>query len=176
MRVWFQIKFNDFTNEASMKQSPVQPDIDEVHAAVEAAIETLFTKDRHLISVNASERSMSHMLAIHLASRFSDYEVDCEYNRDGFDVKKLGLSVVGDILSNQIDAVTVFPDIIVHKRGEKNQNLLVLEVKKASSNVSHDYDIKKLKAFKSELNYRFAAHVVIGLEANECIVKRIEWQ
>lgn len=153
----------------------MNPTETEVHAALNEAIERLIEIDHHLLDANASERSLSHRLAIHLIDRFPDYEIDCEYNRDGFDVKKLRLDerVVKD---DVLDAVTVFPDIIVHKRGHKNNNLLVIEIKKASSSVSHDYDIEKLKAFKAELNYTFAAHVIIGCLKNSKLVKDVYWQ
>jgi hypothetical protein len=147
----------------------------EVHAAVEAAIDALCADDRHLLDADASERSMSHRLAVHLISRFPSYEVDCEYNRDGFNVKKLMLSerVAQD---DALDAVTVFPDIIVHKRDRQDQNLLVLEMKNASSPVDHDYDIEKLRAFKIELKYRYAAHVVVGYRKNGQFTREVKWQ
>lgn len=147
----------------------------EVHAALNEAIEQLLVIDHHLLDANASERSLSHRLAIHLIDQFPDYEIDCEYNRDGFDVKKLTLAE-RDFKDDELDAVTVFPDIIVHKRGHQNNNLLVIEIKKASSSVSHDYDIEKLKAFKAELNYTFAAHVIIGFLKNGQLIKDVNWQ
>ena len=64
----------------------------EVHAALNEAIEQLFIIDRYLLDADASERSLSHRLAVHMIDRFPNYEIDCEYNRDGFDVKKLTLS------------------------------------------------------------------------------------
>jgi hypothetical protein len=158
-----------------MQQSLTPPTEDEIRSAVSAAIAALCADDRHLLDANASERSMSHMLAVHLISRFPGYEIDCEYNRDGFDVKKLMLSD-RSVTVDQLDAVTVFPDIIVHKRGRQDQNLLVLEMKKASSAVAHDHDMEKLSAFKSELKYRFAALVVIGLLKSGQLIQEVKWQ
>lgn len=157
-------------------QHPLTPPTEaEVYSAVSAAIATLCADDKHLLEANASERSMSHMLAVHLISKFPGYEIDCEYNRDGFDVKKLMLSD-RNVTDDQLDAVTVFPDIIVHKRGRQDQNLLVLEMKKASSSVNHEYDIEKLNAFKNELNYRFAAHVVVGILKSGELIQEVNWQ
>lgn len=146
-----------------------------VHAALNEAIELLFKIDHYLLDADASERSLSHRLAVHMIDRFPNYDIDCEYNRDGFDVKKLTLSA-RNVSDNDVDAVTVFPDIIVHKRGDQNNNLLVIEIKKASSLVSHDYDIEKLQAFKDELNYTFAAHVVVGFLKNGQLIKDVKWQ
>lgn len=46
---------------------------------------------------------------------------------------------------------SVFPDIIVHKRGENGNNLLIIEVKKkkASSDVDKSFDCEKLKKYTS---------------------------
>jgi hypothetical protein len=48
----------------------------------------------------------------------------------------------------------VFPDIIVHKRGPKGPNLLVIEAKK-STNKDAGLDIEKLKAYKSNEHLRY---------------------
>lgn len=146
-----------------------------IHSAPNAALDSLFTHDKHLLSADANERSLSHMLAIHLLSHFPNYQVDCEYNRDGFDAKKLMLAE-RPAKDDEVEAVTIFPDIIVHKRGENSQNILVIEMKKASSTVNNDYDIRKLKAFKSELRYLFAAHIVIGYTKTGILVRDVKWQ
>lgn len=139
----------------------------EVAARLDAALSRLRDLDLHLLSVDASERSMTHRLAVHLIEQFPCYDIDCEYNRDGFDVKRLQLSEppvpVGD---DALDAVTVFPDIVVHRRGHNEDNLLVIEVKKRSSTIGPAYDLKKLRAFKSELKYRHAVHLTIGLDGD----------
>lgn len=146
-----------------------------IHSALNAALDSLFTHDKHLLSADVNERSLSHMLAVHLLSYFPNYQVDCEYNRDGFDIKKLMLAE-RPVKDDEVEAVTIFPDIIVHKRGENSQNILVIEMKKASSTINHDYDIKKLKAFKSELRYLFAVHVVIGYTKTGILVRDVKWQ
>lgn len=48
----------------------------------------------------------------------------------------------------------VLPDVIIHKRGSRSDNLLVLEVKTRGETQTHDE--KKLKAYSSKLQYRFA--------------------
>lgn len=147
----------------------------DIHSALNVALDSLFTHDKHLLSADTNERSLSHMLAVHLLSQFPNYQVDCEYNRDGFDVKKLMLAE-RPAKYDEVEAVTIFPDIIVHKRGENTQNILVIEMKKASSIINHHYNIQKLKAFKSELKYLFAAHVVIGYTRTGILVRDVKWQ
>jgi len=122
---------------------------------VKAAIERLFKRDARLIEMDVNERSISHRLALHLQDEFPEWDVDCEYNRKGHnDVKRLDLRVVC-MKSDDIEAKTVFPDIIVHHR-TTDDNLLVIEIKKSTSRVSSDADFRKLKAFKRQLGYRHA--------------------
>ncbi|UEP40329.1 hypothetical protein [Burkholderia sp. B21-005] len=140
----------------------------------ESAVDSLCAVDHYLLRVDANERSISHRLAVHLASQFPDFDVDCEYNRDGFDVKRLALSQ-REVRDDDVEAVTVFPDIVVHKRGSNESNLLVVEIKKISSNVGSSYDLKKLEAFRRQLGYRHSAHCTIGYNRCGKLIRRILW-
>ncbi|HWI81566.1 hypothetical protein [Ramlibacter sp.] len=146
-----------------------------VVAALERATQDVCEHDWHLLHADASERSLTHRLAVHLAGHFPGYHVDCEYNRDGFDVKRLALHERVGIDDDSLDAVTVFPDVIVHVRGRPDRNLLVVEVKKASSRVSDAYDFLKLQAFKRDLGYAYAAHLRIGFGDEGELVARLQW-
>jgi hypothetical protein len=50
---------------------------------------------------------------------------------------------------------TVYPDIIVHRRGT-DHNLLVSEVKKTISHIPKDFDLYKLREYKHQLGYSYA--------------------
>lgn len=105
-----------------------------------------------LFEVDANERSITHQLAIHLTRHFPEYDIDCEYNRNNLEPKKLdGLKKTID--SDDLNATTVYPDIIVHRR-RKSDNLIVIEAKKR--NVPLEFDRQKLKLYKSELGYKYA--------------------
>lgn len=131
----------------------------QVTLAINTALDELLNRDSYLLKNNVNERSVSHRLAMYLQSQFPDWHVDCEYNRNHDDVKRLELDVrvTTDL---DLDAVTVFPDIIVHRRAT-DENLLVIEIKKSTSRESSDYDLKKLNAFKKELGYQFAIFVLL---------------
>lgn len=146
----------------------------DVQWLLEQALEAFYAAEMHLLRTDASERSMTHRLALHLTPLFPDYDVDCEYNRDGFDVKRLALHERA-VQDDDTEAVTVFPDIVVHRRGHNDANLLVIEVKKASSTVNADYDMLKLEAFKHELKYRHAVHLTLGLDGNGAPTTRVTW-
>lgn len=132
----------------------------EVKRKVKAAIEVLIRQDAHLLKIDANERSITHRLALYLQRTFRDWDVDCEYNRNRFDTKKLFIGydihiTVETIETNDEQGKTVYPDIIVHHRGT-DQNLLVVEVKKTTSHVSKDFDLNKLREYKYQLGYSYA--------------------
>jgi len=122
---------------------------------MEIAYKKLIEKDSYLLEVDANERSITHRLAIHLEELFPGYDVDCEYNRDGIDSKKLK-EFKEKVESDYNNETNVYPDIIVHHRGEK-ENLIVIEAKKTSS--SDFLDKEKLEIYKKELLYQFAYFV-----------------
>jgi hypothetical protein len=134
--------------------------VSQVKRKVRAAIDRLVKNDPHLLKIDVNERSITHRLAVHLKNAFKGWDVDCEYNRNRYDTKKL---IVGDhvhipVESNQTDdeyGRTVYPDIIVHHRGT-DQNLLVVEVKKTTSRVPNNFDLYKLGQYKHQLGYSHA--------------------
>lgn len=141
------------------------------------SIDLFYAQDKYLLDAAASERSISHRLATHLTNTFPELDVDCEYNRDGFDVKKLALSEQKiEVSSENIEAVSVFPDIIVHRRGSHTENVLVIEMKKWETRKNNDFDKQKLEAFKIDLHYQFAVFLALGLDQNSGQeLKCIDW-
>ena len=120
-----------------------------------SAYATLIDKDGALLELDANERSITHKLAEHLQVEFPEWDVDCEYNRDGEKPKRLSPQSVS---SDDTDAHTVFPDIVVHQRNSET-NLVVIEAKKRSSAKKFS-DEEKLKSLKKEYEYQFAYLVV----------------
>lgn len=160
------------------------PSFKEVEAKLMESIKILFKKDEYLFRENVNERSISHMLAFYLKSQFSKWDVDCEYNKNHDDPKKIkNLKYVleEDERKNLIrdtDGITVYPDIIVHHRGT-SENLLVIEIKKSTSRVKSDnFDKKKLIGFSSDskLMYRNAVFLKFKV-GNDCFgLKEIAWK
>lgn len=136
---------------------------DEISIALNGAFQKLLERDIHLLEINANERSISHRFAIYLEPYFAEWDVDCEYNRNHDDIKRLRLEqrIPSD---DDLDAVTVFPDIIVHRRST-DENLLVIEMKKSTSSEDDGYDLKKLSAFKKELSYKYAVFMRLRTNA-----------
>lgn len=120
--------------------------------AVRKAVRMLLRHDSALLVADASERSIAHRLACHLGDSFPGWHVDCEYNRDGHNPKRLQSLPA---LPPGRDERAVYPDIIVHHRGTSD-NYLVIELKKTSNPETDEYDLAKLRAFRLDLGYREA--------------------
>lgn len=139
---------------------------EQIAECLHAALLELVERDSWLISEAANERSITHHLARYMETQFEGWHIDVEYNRNLGDIKRLLVDAPSQS-ADDVDAVSVFPDIIVHERGTTN-NLLVVEVKKLGGR-GHDWDIQKLKAFTSSLDgyphYCWGAHVVICASA-----------
>ncbi len=63
-------------------------DRSEMRKRVVEALLKVGEKDKALLAVSANERSITHKLAEYLQTAFPEYNVDCEYNRDGDDPKR----------------------------------------------------------------------------------------
>ena len=140
--------------------------------AVARALTALIETDEHLLRIDANERSITFRFALYLQAHLPDWTIDCEYNRDGIEPKKLGhLGLYPD--SEDDDAKTVFPDVIVHRRGSR-ENYLVIEFKKSTSRVDREIDLVKLRGYKKQLGYQFALFVELGTD-EQAVVAQLRW-
>ena len=145
---------------------------DEARKYLERAKTRVEAEDRHLLEVDVSERCIAARLAIYLREYFWDFDVDVEYNRNGRDVKRLQ-NVVRDCPRDRDDGQSVLPDVVVHRRGLCDSNLLVIEMKKVSRKSGIDRDRRRIKAFRKQLQYKFGALVVCKTGENSAIC--VEW-
>jgi len=143
-----------------------------IEKKLKLALEKLLKNEKEIISYDVNERSLSHKLAIYLQAHFEEWDIDCEYNRN-HDVSKILVINSRNSSFDDIYARTVFPDIIVHKRGT-DENMLVIEMKKTTSSESDEFDMEKLRAFKRQLKYQYAVFVKIQIRP-EAIIKQIDW-
>ena len=143
-----------------------------VESALNDSLDQLLRSDGEILAMDVNERSISHRLASYLEPFFQGWNVDCEYNRNHDDPKRLEI-IRRNIQSDDTQATTVFPDIIVHRRGT-DENFVVIEMKKTSSQEADDYDLKKLSAFKEQLGYQFAIFVKVRTDINPSI-DSVKW-
>lgn len=135
------------------------------------ALIDFINNEEYLYSNNASERAIAHRLALYLQHHFSEYHVDCEYNLNllNYDTlrKEIPLTIpeaeffnkkITDIdLDRDGIAVSVYPDIIVHERGNNSNNKIIIEIKK-STNTSLSqalYDQLKLEKYTSIASFKY---------------------
>ncbi len=136
------------------------------------ALRMLFEQDGHLFWYDANERSITHRFAMHLQTVFPEWHVDCEYNRDGIEPKRLQhLGLYPN--AEDTDAKTVYPDIVAHIRGTST-NYLVMEIKKSTNPTDHGIDLAKLRGYRKELGYTFALFLELVAAADPDI-KSVEW-
>jgi hypothetical protein len=137
------------------------------------AVENFVDNEKFLLLNDLNERTISHNLAEYLQKYFQDYNVDCEYNRmrgkkmnEDYITKTLHLEIESSS-SDSTNAITVFPDIIVHKRGDNNNNYLIIEVKKKEfankirkqNETYKDFDKRKLFAYTKGLQYELGIYL-----------------
>ena len=135
-----------------------------------SALRRVYAEDGKLLlrDIGVCERSLMHRFTHYFINRIESsrckiYEglhVDGEYNRHGIDPKRLAESLI-------------FPDVIVHKRGEDGANLCVIEFKKSltaagerRSECDFKRDVEKLRAMTipqkdgGEFGYQWGVHVI----------------
>jgi hypothetical protein len=133
---------------------------------VDKAISQLLEKDSYLLIHDVNERSISHRLAMYLTDEFPDHDVDCEYNRNRGEPKRLDLLLSyirkRTVPITDTKARTAYPDIIVHRRGSNVENLLVIEIKKTSTVHGEKFDLAKLDSFRKDpYNYNYALYLCL---------------
>lgn len=170
-----------------------------IERRVNSAIEILRIKDFYLLKNNVNERAITHKLAEHLQYVIgNELDVDCEYNRNidddsnskkihllkyklenisGFKDKKFKLA---EAFGDEYCELSVFPDIIVHKRGRNTENLLAIEVKKSTSNISNEYDFLKLKSYTdptevNNLRYEYGAFIKFDTRTEKYKIPEVIW-
>lgn len=141
--------------------------------AVLTALYRLLQEDAYLLKVDVNERCISHRFAMYLQAQLPKFHVDCEYNRDGVEPKRIHYPGL-DPDAEDTDGKTVFPDIAAHIRGANNQNYLVIEFKKSTSRVDRNVDRQKLMGYKRNLKYKFALFVELAT-GDQAGIAQVEW-
>lgn len=138
---------------------------DEIEKRIKCALDDLLEYDSYLLEKDLNECSINHRIACHLQSYFSDWHVDCEYNKDADQIKQVDLPK-DHVNWDDTESKSVFPDIIVHMRGGKGPNLIVIEVKKSSNRSDRKHDFNKLGEYGETLSYSYSLFLVVGTKEN----------
>jgi hypothetical protein len=147
--------------------------INEIKSRIDNALNELTSQsnDKYLLEHNLGERCIAHRFAVHLEAQFPDWDVDCEYNRNGDELKEMPLSEECKALLRKTDRVV--PDIIIHKRGAEGPNLLAIEVKREGQ-PGEECDNAKLEGYISMIGYSCGLFVSFKSgKVDEHIAKKI---
>ena len=106
------------------------------------ALQDFYAQEKFLFERDLGERALTHRLAVHVEKHFPGWEVDCDYDRLG---DRTMLMPHGTIVSTDDHlGKSIYPDIVVHQRDIPN-NLLAVEVRKASNHQPLEHDQHKLR-------------------------------
>lgn len=110
---------------------------------VVAALGEFYAREAFLLEHDLGERALTHRLAVRVEKQFQGWEVDCDFDRLGERTLRLPHGTI--ISTDDHLAKSVYPDIVVHQREIPN-NLLAIEVRKASNHQPLEHEQLKLRA------------------------------
>ena len=126
-----------------------------------AALHEFYAHETFLLERDLGERTLTHRLAVHVEKQFSGWEVDCDYDRLGERTLRLPRGTV--VSTDDHLGKSIYPDIVVHQRDAPN-NLLTIEVRKASNHQPVEHDQHKLRALTHQhLWFAYATGVLLTL-------------
>ncbi len=149
---------------------------DILETIIKQALNSVYNESPNLINANVGDYENVHNHEVAVVFRFGyylirlidemdilkHYHVDIEYNRNLHDIK---------LLKVQNRTKRIYPDLIVHKRGQKD-NLLIIEFK-SWWNRDQEYDKNKVSAFMDEEGpYAYKYGLLIKFEKENAV---IEW-
>jgi hypothetical protein len=107
------------------------------------ALQEFYAREAFLLEKDLGERTLTHRLAVHVEKQFSGWEVDCDYDKLGERTLRLPRGTI--ISTDDHFGKSIYPDIVVHQREIPN-NLLAIEVRKATNHQPPEHDQHKLRA------------------------------
>ncbi len=136
---------------------------DELFFCIDNSLREVYLNHYYLIEKKVHERSIVFWFGIYFyqclqKTIYKECDLDFEYNKNLDNVKRTETFLNG-----------TYPDLILHKRGTNEDNILVLEFKPWWNNNS-SRDIEKLKDFLNqdgEYRYKFGAFVRFEKERPE---------
>jgi hypothetical protein len=131
-------------------------------AKVVVGVAEFYPRETFLFERDLGERTLTHRLAVYLERQFTGWEVDCDYNRLG--ERTLRLPKGSIVSTDDGNGKSVYPDIVVHQREIPN-NLLAIEVRKATNHQPVEHDQHKLRGLTDPhlwFAYRIGVLLVLG--------------
>jgi hypothetical protein len=108
-----------------------------------AALRDFYAHEGFLFEKDIGERALTHRFAVYLEKQFPGWSVDCNYDRLGERTLHLPHGTI--ISTDDHLGKSIYPDVVVHQREIPN-NLLSVEIRKASNHTPMEHDQHKLRA------------------------------
>ena len=108
-----------------------------------AALRDFYAREAFLFEKDVGERAITHRFAVYLEQQFSGWSVDCNYDRLGERTLHLPHGTI--ISTDDHLGKSIYPDVVVHQREIPN-NLLAVEIRKATNHTLIEHDQHKLRA------------------------------
>ena len=145
---------------------------------IKKSLDELYNNDIDLFANNLCERCLVFRFAHYLQNDFGrEYFVDCDYNSSCYYDEQLKRWVRrnGKPIPNQKNGKIKkrFIDVIIHKRGFDNSDLICFEIKKWNNCTRKGIkkDENNLKVLTTYYGYSFGFHIILGKVKNKIKVK-----
>ena len=134
-----------------------------IQSSVQRSLDTFLINDKSLLENDVSERTISQNFSNYLKSEFHMFDIDCEFNRHGSDIKTI-------IHPNETKPRAIFPDIVIHSRGTDANNVLVIEIKKYGNPEIKNDEIKLKELTSESFGYQFGLLMVFSYKRKNLIL------
>lgn len=132
---------------------------EELKFLIESVLQKIYQEDIELILRGGMEQSLQFRFGLYLYELIKNIDwlkkldIDLEYNKNGV-LKKRTLRKPNGVR----------PDLIIHRRGNNDENILVLEFKGWWNNYPRESDIIKLEDFVNQNGeYKYGIGVLVEL-------------
>ncbi len=140
--------------------------ITQLDSAIDIALNEVYQKDFYLIEHKVHERSIVNRFSIYFqkslaSTEFATLNLDFEYSKNHADPKRTVNFKNG-----------TYPDIILHRRGSNEDNILIIEFKTwwDSNTIT---DIQKLKDFTNQNGqYKYGMGFSIVFNRERCLLQK----
>lgn len=145
---------------------------------INKTLDVLYDKEAYIFQNDTSEKNMVFHFSRYFIDmlkdiNYNDLSVDCEYNKNALSEHKYKEIIYNyDKKSHKI-----YPDLILHKRGSNDSNILAIEFKKHTnhSRKAIEKDSLKLKALTSEqgeFKYKIGLFITLGKTRERVKIKK----
>ncbi|TIO24044.1 hypothetical protein [Mesorhizobium sp.] len=148
------------------------PDPSDTIARLAKATRAFLAGETDLLEISVNERALTHRLAVHIEPYFNQWHTDCEYNRLGDKAKNLPRPEEFKSSPDDTTAITIFPDIIIHRR-RTSHNCAVVEVKKADNNRGIDLDVAKLRGLTMAGDYEYTVGLHLIIDCRKATISEV---